>query len=64
MGTVYRQEGRTLLTLKYYRDRRPIVESTGTDDKTKAWTVCSPSGYTYHRCEFGRLPMPGSGVCI
>jgi hypothetical protein len=36
MGTVYRQKGRTIWMLKYYREGRPIVESSGTDDKTKA----------------------------
>ena len=36
MGTVYRQKGRTIWMLKYYRDGRPIVESSGTDDRTKA----------------------------
>jgi integrase len=36
MGMVYRQKGRTIWMLKYYRDGHPIVESSGTDDKTQA----------------------------
>jgi integrase len=36
MGSVYRQHGRTNWTIKYYREGRPIIESTGTDDKRKA----------------------------
>ncbi len=38
MGCVYRQKGRTIWMLKYYREgqSRPIVESSGTDDETKA----------------------------
>lgn len=36
MGTVYRQKGRTIWMLKYNREGRPIVESSGTDDRTKA----------------------------
>jgi len=36
MGTVYRQKGRTVWMLKYYREGRPIVESSGTGDRTKA----------------------------
>jgi len=36
MGTVYRQKGRTIWMLKYYREGRPIVQSSGTDNKTDA----------------------------
>jgi integrase len=39
MGSVYRQKGRTCWMIKYYRDGRPIVESTGTDDKETARTT-------------------------
>lgn len=36
MGSIYRQQGRRLWVIKYYRDGRPVTESTGTDDKKKA----------------------------
>jgi hypothetical protein len=38
MGTVYRQKGRKIWMLKYRRDgqRRPIVQSSGTENKTEA----------------------------
>lgn len=36
MGTIYRQKGRLTWMIKYYRDGRPIVESSGTQDWTKA----------------------------
>ena len=36
MGTIYRQAGRHNWMIKYYRNGRPIVESSGTDDKTEA----------------------------
>ena len=36
MGTIYRQKGRTTWMLEYYRDGRPIYESSGTDVKDDA----------------------------
>ena len=36
MGVVYRQKGRSTWMLKYYRDGRPIYESSGTDIKDEA----------------------------
>ena len=36
MGTIYRQAGRHNWMIKYYRNGRPIVESSRTDDKTEA----------------------------
>jgi integrase len=36
MGMVYRQSGRNVWMLKYYRDGVPVVESSGTDNKTEA----------------------------
>src|SRR5215471_13787762 len=36
MGVVYRQKGRSTWMLKYYRDGRPIYESSGTDVKDDA----------------------------
>src|SRR5579864_82809 len=39
MGTVYRQPGRRMWMLKYFRNGRPIYESSGTDDKTQAKKV-------------------------
>jgi integrase len=36
MGVVYRQKGRTTWMLKYYRDGRPMYESSGTDIKDEA----------------------------
>src|SRR4051794_7454919 len=39
MGSVYRQKGRANWLIKFYRDGRPIIESTGTDDKTKAANI-------------------------
>jgi hypothetical protein len=36
MGMVYRQKGRTIWMMKYYRNGRPVVESSGTDDNTAA----------------------------
>lgn len=36
MGTVYRQPGRRTWMLKYFRNGRPIYESSGTDDRTQA----------------------------
>ena len=36
MGMIYRQKGRTVWMLKYDRDGRPIVESSGTDVKDEA----------------------------
>ncbi len=36
MGVVYRQKGRSVWMLKYYRDGRPIYESSGTDIKDEA----------------------------
>jgi hypothetical protein len=38
-GCVFRQAGRTIWMLKYYRDGRPIVESSHTDDERKAGKV-------------------------
>ena len=39
MGTIYRQTGRRNWMIKYYRNGRPIVESSRTDDKTEAKTL-------------------------
>jgi hypothetical protein len=39
MGTVYRQRGKTVWMLKYYRDGRPMYESSGTDIKDDARTI-------------------------
>lgn len=40
MGSIYRQKGKgSNWIIKYYRDGRPIVESTGTDDKKKAGKI-------------------------
>ncbi len=39
MGMVYRGKGRTIWMLKYYRDGRPIVESSGTASKDDARTL-------------------------
>jgi integrase len=39
MGMVYRQKGRRNWLIKYYRDGRPIVESSGTDIKDDAKTI-------------------------
>ena len=39
MGTIYRQKNRHNWMIKYYRNGRPIVESSGTDDKTEAKTL-------------------------
>ena len=36
MGTVFRQKGRTMWMIKYYRDGRPFYESSGTDIKDDA----------------------------
>ena len=36
MGRIFRQKGRHKWMLKYYRNGHPIVESSGTDDRTKA----------------------------
>ncbi len=36
MGMIFRQKRRQNWMMKYYRDGRPIVESSGTDDKTEA----------------------------
>ena len=36
MGVVFRQKGRSTWMLKYYRDGRPIYESSGTDIKDEA----------------------------
>lgn len=36
MGTIYRQKGRSIWMLKYYRDGRAIYESSGTDVKDEA----------------------------
>ena len=36
MGFIYRQQGRTIWMMKYYRDGRPIVESAGTDNEKAA----------------------------
>jgi integrase len=36
LGTIYRQKGRTIWMLRYYREGRPIVQSSGTDNKTEA----------------------------
>jgi len=36
MGMVYRLKDRNNWMLKYYRDGKPIVESSGTGDKTAA----------------------------
>lgn len=36
MGRIYRQKGRTVWQMKYYRNGKAIMESSGTDDKTKA----------------------------
>ena len=36
MGMVYRQAGRNVWMLKYYRDSVPIVESSGTSVKSEA----------------------------
>src|SRR6185503_15574476 len=36
MGRIFRQKGRNNWMLKYYRDGHPIVESSGSDDKTAA----------------------------
>lgn len=36
MGMVFRQKGRTIWMLKYYRNGRPIVESSQTDNEKKA----------------------------
>jgi integrase len=38
-GCIYRQAGRTIWMLKYYRDGRPVVESSHTDDERKAGKV-------------------------
>jgi len=39
MGTVFRQQGRSTWMLKYYREGRPIFESSGTDVKDDAKTI-------------------------
>jgi len=39
MGSVFRQPGRSTWMLKYYRDGRPIYESSGTDVKDDAKTT-------------------------
>lgn len=39
MGVVYRQRGRTAWMLKYYRDGRPIYESSGTATKDEATNI-------------------------
>ena len=39
MGSVYRQKGRHNWKIKYYRNGRPIVESSRTDDKTEAKNI-------------------------
>ncbi len=39
MGMVYRQKGRRNWLIKYYRDGRPIAESSGTDVKDDAKTI-------------------------
>ncbi|NOT26099.1 MAG: site-specific integrase [Acidobacteria bacterium] len=39
MGVVYRQKGRSTWMLKYYRDGRPIYESSGTQIKDEAKKV-------------------------
>lgn len=39
MGVVYRQKGRSNWMLKYYRDGRPIYESSGTDIRDEAKKV-------------------------
>ena len=36
MGTVFRQKGRSTWMIKYYRDGKPIYESSGTDIKDEA----------------------------
>jgi integrase len=36
MGSVYRQQGRTIWKVKYYRDGRAIIETSGTSNKTAA----------------------------
>jgi hypothetical protein len=36
MGSVFRQKGRSTWMLKYYRDGKPIYESSGTDVKDDA----------------------------
>jgi len=36
MGPLYRQAGRRNWVMKYYRNGRPIVESSRIDDKTEA----------------------------
>jgi integrase len=39
MGSIFRQRGRSTWMLKYYRDGRPIFESSGTDIKDDAKTI-------------------------
>jgi hypothetical protein len=39
MGTVFRQKGRSTWMIKYYRDGRPIYESSGTDIKDDAKAI-------------------------
>jgi integrase len=39
MGMVYRQKGRRIWLIKFYRDGRPIVESSGTDIKDDARSI-------------------------
>ena len=36
MGSVFRQKGRSTWMINYYRDGRPIFESSGTDIKDDA----------------------------
>lgn len=39
MGSIYRQKGRAKWLIKYYRDGRPVIESTGTDDHDEAKSI-------------------------
>jgi hypothetical protein len=46
MGYVVRQKGRRNWMIKYYRDGRPIVESSGTKIKDDARTTLRQRGET------------------
>src|SRR3954471_6752478 len=39
MGTVFRQNGRATWMIKYWRNGKPIFESSGSEDKTEARKV-------------------------
>jgi hypothetical protein len=49
MGVVYRQKGRSTWMLKYYRDGRPIYESSGSDVKDEAKRRCGSAKVTSRR---------------